>query len=332
MVFDPPGSPKSRAWRPRAGLWRNLAGCLFFGMVFATGAIFFLLILSSVLAGDPGDHLEGDPAWKFLWLLLPLPFVLVGLAGLAYVWASRTDFVRSPEQRQVVERAPADFPTVPTVGRGPGSTLAVRLASTAAPVGAAILMLVLLVVCSGVLTPVLCWAFTAYSRGGAEFLPGFLVLFLGLAWALLFGGFLHHLRLSRLPPPTVEVSAQPLYPGDSYELLFRQPGPLRLAALRVLVVCEESATCDDGGDARTETRLVHARTLYDREPAVAGRGTPLEVRATLRVPAGAMHSFRSEHNQVSWVVRVEGRGRGLFRFTNDFPFLVHPPRRPGGGP
>jgi hypothetical protein len=301
-------------------------------MFFATGAFFFVLILSSVLAGDPGDHLEGDPAWKFLWLLLPLPFVFVGLAGLAYVWASRTDFVRSPEQRQVVERAPADFPTLPTVGRGPGTTLAVRLASTTAPVGAAVGLLIVLVVCSGVLTPVLRWAFLVYSRGGAEFLPGFLVLFLGLVWALLFGGFVHHLRLSMIPPPVVEVAAQPLYPGDSYEVLFRQPGPLRLAALRVLVVCEESATAGAGEDARTETRLVHARTLCDREPAIAGRGTPLEVRATLRVPAGAMHSFRSEHNQVSWLVRVEGRGRGGFRFTNDFPFLVHPPPRQGGGP
>jgi hypothetical protein len=102
--------------------------------------------------------------------------------------------------------------------------------------------------------------------------------------------------------------------------------------LRIAVVCEEQASYTQGTTTCKDTRRVYDQELALREDFAIDGGEPLRVSATFRPPPGAMHSFKAEHNEVRWVVRVEGEARRLFalKFTHDYPLPVRPPRGYGG--
>ena len=53
-------------------------------------------------------------------------------------------------------------------------------------------------------------------------------------------------------------------------------------------------------------------------------GVPFEARCALEVPAGAMHSFRSEHNEIVWKIVVKGQLARWPDFQRSFPILVYP--------
>jgi hypothetical protein len=125
-------------------------------------------------------------------------------------------------------------------------------------------------------------------------------------------------------PTLVEISAHPLEPGGEYELFLSQAGRLTLKAFRVLLVCEEQATYQQGTNSRTETCPVFQEEVFAREDFEIEHGTPLEVRVWLRVPPGAMHSFKSTHNEVRWKLIVKADVRGWPNYQREFPLLVYP--------
>ena len=51
---------------------------------------------------------------------------------------------------------------------------------------------------------------------------------------------------------------------------------------------------------------------------------PFEAGCAVQLPAGAMHSFRSQRNEVQWSLVVEGDLRARGRFERIFPLVVHP--------
>ena len=59
---------------------------------------------------------------------------------------------------------------------------------------------------------------------------------------------------------------------------------------------------------------------------LAAENEVLPLATELAVPAGAMHSFESAHNAVSWTVRVSGRVLGGLSYRKEFAACV----RPGG--
>jgi hypothetical protein len=147
----------------------------------------------------------------------------------------------------------------------------------------------------------------------------------GLAGLWLVGYFLWYVyrtlghRRSR-----VEVSAQPLHPGQEFEVFVSQSGPLRLKSLRVLFVCQEEASYGQGTDIRTETRRTEQIEVVYEEAFAIARGFPYEFRRTLRVPARAMHSFQARHHKVRWLVVIAGDVAGWPNFERTFPVVVHP--------
>ena len=113
-------------------------------------------------------------------------------------------------------------------------------------------------------------------------------------------------------------------PGERYELFISQAGRLRLKSLAVLLVSEEEATYRQGTNTRSETRRVYQRELFRREDFEIPRGTPLDVQCPLEIPARAMHSFKADHNEVSWKIVVEGTSVGWPHYERAFPVIVHP--------
>jgi hypothetical protein len=94
--------------------------------------------------------------------------------------------------------------------------------------------------------------------------------------------------------------------------------------LWVVCVCEEEATCRAGEGARTEIRRVYEEEILARDGFELQPGLPLEARAELRLPGGAMHSFLAAHNQVRWKLMVRGDVAGWPDFEREFPFVVRP--------
>ena len=78
-------------------------------------------------------------------------------------------------------------------------------------------------------------------------------------------------------------------------------------------MCEEAATYRQGTNTRTETRQVFRQELFRREDFEIEAGCPSRRSSTSTVPAGAMHSFKADHNEINWTLVVEGRRGRLAR-------------------
>jgi hypothetical protein len=116
-------------------------------------------------------------------------------------------------------------------------------------------------------------------------------------------------------PAAVEIAVHPLAPGEKSRLYFGQRGLLRLHKVKVLVACEETAS--NSTSERTYVKRVHETDTGCPEDA-------LEFRAEFVIPPGAMHSFKASHNQVDWMVLVQGKAGGWFSIDWVYPFVVRP--------
>ncbi len=185
-----------------------------------------------------------------------------------------------------------------------------------------------LVVCllwNAILAPFVAVAAWGFLRGEPDWLlSGFLLPFLVLGVGLVAVFLRQVLVTTRIGPTLVEISELPLYPGKRYEIFLAQAGRLKMKGLEVMLVCDEEATFRHGTNTRTETHRVYSQQLYRREAFSVRHGMPFEARCALHVPAGAMHSFHSEHNEVRWRILVRGNVAGWPDYERSFPVIVHP--------
>jgi hypothetical protein len=73
---------------------------------------------------------------------------------------------------------------------------------------------------------------------------------------------------------------------------------------------------------------VFRRQVFEQREFEVLPGTPYEARCRLEVPAGAMHSFRSNHNEVQWKLVVRGDVAGWPNFERSYSIVVLPPKQP----
>jgi hypothetical protein len=334
--------PTSRQWRrdrlPPPSLRRVgrvllfVWGCAFLG----AGALLLVVILHALIRGDPGNNLQGDYPLKCLWALFPLPFIGGGIFALVHVLRPRNKLSPSPEQQQAAQAA-TEYPSVPAADHAPGRELAVRLTEGLSPGCGVALLFGVVLLCSGIATPLLAYAANGFWGGGDKenaFLAAFVALFPVIIGALLTGLLVKEWRLWRLGHPVVELSEWPVYCGQTFDVLVTVPGPARYRWLRVAVVCEEHVSYAEGTALRRETRRVHDEPLARHDDLEIERWAPLRVRGRVAVPPGAMHSFKAAHNEVRWLVRVEGEARRTLplKFTHDYALGVRPAPARGGKP
>lgn len=122
----------------------------------------------------------------------------------------------------------------------------------------------------------------------------------------------------------LEISAHPLRPGGTYEALLAQGGSGAFRSLEMSLELEEQATFRQGTDTRTERMVVWKSPLAAWQGLQLAPGTRFEARATIHLPATAMHSFASEHNAVHWRIVIRGRPDRWPAFTRTFPVIVFP--------
>ena len=289
---------------------------------------------------DPGVVVleRGTSWWIWLVLIVPASFIVIGGGGLVY---RALRWGKSAERRAaMVQRAQGrdlfgtnggwdrEFPHVPDGGditNSPGTTLRFRLPIRTSPGWAMFGTLLACVFWNGIVSVFVWIAVRGHIEGEPEwFLTLFIIPFVLVGIALIVFFIRQMLVATGIGPTLVEISEHPLSPGEQYGLFVSQSGRLTVNSLSVLLVCEEEATYRQGTNTRTETREVRRQAVFRREGFEVHRGLPFEVQCELNVPAGVMHSFKADHNEINWKVVVEGDVAGWPDYKHSFPVIIRP--------
>jgi hypothetical protein len=292
---------------------------------------------------DPRDPqtvvLKRGYTWfSWIMLMLPLTFVIIGGGGLIYQalnWGTSTerrlDLARRVVRMELFEPGADladDFPTVPreaNLTNSPGTRLAYRLPIAVSPGWALLAIIVACLFWNGMVSIFVTIAVKGHLAGEPDwFLSLFLVPFVLIGFGLIYFTVRQLLITSGVGPTLVEISDHPLVPGGEYEVVLSQSGRLSMNSLVVALCCQEQATYQQGTNSRTETSTVYEQQVITREGFEIHQGIPFEARATLTIPSGAMHSFKSAHNSILWKLVVRGDVAGWPDYEREFPLLVYP--------
>ena len=292
---------------------------------------------------DPADAnvavlWRGPTRWVWLTLLVPVSFLLIGGGGLVYrvfTWGKSTErraaIVKQAAQMKPFadpKRSQPDFPGVPVptdVTDSPGTRLAFRLPAAGAPAWALWVWLVSCLLWNGIVSVFVVVAINSFLRGDPDwFLAAFILPFVVIGIGLIVLLARQFLVTTGIGPTLVEISDQPLYPGQKYRLFLSQTGRLKIDWLELLLVCDGEATYRQGTDTRTESCRVCERSLHRADDFEVTGAAPFETECDLQLPSGAMHSFKSEHNGVAWKILVRGSPVRWPDFERSFPVIVYP--------
>ncbi len=292
---------------------------------------------------DPADPdvvvlVRGYHWWFWLLFVVPVAFILIGGAGLTYTLLT---WGKSAERRAVLAsrtsqlplfegngRAKSAYPTIPEAleaNDSAGTKLSYRLAVASGRAWALLVSFALCVVWNGITSIFLIVAIGRHVEGKPDWvLTAFVVPFAAVGAGMVYY-FVRQLVVATVIGPTiVEISEHPLVPGKTYGLFLSQTGRLRMNSFEVLLVCDEEASYRQGTNARTESQRVFQHKVYRRERFAIRGQEPLEVDCEIALPAGAMHSFKSPHNEVNWKVVVKGELAGWPDYERCFSLIVRP--------
>ncbi len=128
-----------------------------------------------------------------------------------------------------------------------------------------------------------------------------------------------------IDPLKLEISAQPLYPGNSYDVTALQKGHLYVRSLRIFLICEEVTSYHQGTDIRTETHEVLRERVFQQRRFEIKPNARLNETFQIHIPAGAMHSFQGNYNSLQWKLVSIGRYRDMPEIRRSYALIVHPP-------
>ncbi|MCC7086579.1 MAG: DUF3592 domain-containing protein [Pirellulales bacterium] len=287
---------------------------------------------------DRAVLVRGYSWWFWLLVLAPAGFMLIGGGRLIYaLW----QWGKSPEHRAVQGRPgrlellneldirSKLLPSVPrddNITNSPGTHLKYRLPIEGSHGWRLFAATMTSLLWNGIVSLFIVIAIRNHLRGTPDWwLDLFIVPFFAT------GGFLTYFFVRELliatgvGPTQIELSDHPLVPARDYEVYISQAGHLTMNRFELSLECEESATYRLGTDARTERRRVFHRAIFEQRNFEVRPGTPYEAHCRFDAPSGAMHSFKSDHNEVQWKLVVRGDAAGWPDFERSFPVVVLPP-------
>jgi len=260
--------------------------------------------------------------------LIPLVFVLVGGCGIIFA-------IRGPRRNGASERewprTRATYDTTfggrsaPDVDYSDEGTLGVpvELKPAASRVGRLVGILIFTLFWNGIVSVFLVNILGDAMRGGAVmwvFLL-FLLPFIGIGLFMIGLSVRTAMALAN-PVPRLTVNRAAFAPGEMVEVGWRFDGArTRLKDLRIWLEGREEATYRRGTDTKTDKEVFATLDIA----AVSGLASGEPGRATLRLPARTMHSFKSDNNRVVWVLRVKGGISWWPDLEEEFGFSIVPP-------
>jgi hypothetical protein len=279
---------------------------------------------------------RGSNWWIWLILVVPVSFVVIGGGGLAYRllhWGKSAErqaamLRRMQEHDLFGGNGGREFPCIPPgadITNSPGTKLKYRLPIATSPGWALFGVLLACVLWNGIVAVFAAIAVRGHIEGRPDwFLTLFIVPFVLVGIAAIVFFIRQFLVTTGIGPTWVEISDHPLHPGQRCRLFVCQSGRLSVNSIKVLLVCQEEATYRQGTNTRRETRQVYQAEVFRREGFEVQRGLPFEAECELSVPAGAMHSFKANHNEISWRLVVKGDLAGWPDYQRSFPVIVRP--------
>jgi hypothetical protein len=296
---------------------------------------------------DPHDPTQvvlkrGYGVFAWLILLVPASFMAIGGGGLVYTFLN---WNKSAERRAALAQRAASlapfyepdsiglrFPCVPAqdnLTNSPGTTLAFRLPSSV-PTWRLIGTLLIALFWNGIVSIFVVVAAESFAEREPEwFLTALLVPLLAVGLWLVYHVIRQLAITTGMGPTIVEIDRHPLFPGGSYQLFVAQSGRLAVNSLSVSLVCDEEAMFRQGTNVRQATSRVYREEIDRHERFVIKPENPFSARCRFVIPPTAMHSFRSEHNKISWKLVVRGDAIGWPVFERSYRVNVYP--KPGEG-
>jgi len=129
----------------------------------------------------------------------------------------------------------------------------------------------------------------------------------------------------RISKPEVAISKNSVRIGDgfsvSYSQTFRQKADVR--GIKVSLVKREQATYSSGSSSTTVAHEEPAAE-YEYPAKTYEAGEILSFSRGMEIPQNGMHTFRSAHNQIAWLMRVKMDVAGWPDYLEDFEVYVQP--------
>lgn len=106
--------------------------------------------------------------------------------------------------------------------------------------------------------------------------------------------------MGRRQPIEIEVSKDPLVPGDTFEgmLVFRKSRPLD--HVRITLQCVEEAKYRRGTSTYTDRHTAYEHILVDMSNPATD-----QLRFVGQIPPDAMHTFTSSSNTIDWRLKID---------------------------
>jgi hypothetical protein len=275
--------------------------------------------------------------WIWPFLAVPIAVMAIGGGGLILAlrnWGKSREYRAATGQRGAAElfdepeekrRVFPSIPSVEEITNSPGTTLSFRLPISTSRGWKLMGTLLLCLFWNGIVAIFVVVAVRGHLSGAGNWLLTLLLLpFVAVGGWSIYYFFRQLLVTTGVGPTRMEISLHPIHPGEECEILVSQTGRLSMHALEIHLTCDESATYQQGTDTRTESHRVYEQQVFSREKFEIEPASPYEGRCSLRIPADAMHSFKSDHNEVTWQLRVRGRVARWPEYERSFPVIVHP--------
>lgn len=287
---------------------------------------------------DPGEIVLGRHFgwWPWPVALIPLSLLAVGIWGivaslmqvatsaerrsLVAVRASRLDPLRESSTRQS-----AALPAYDSDVESPGVRFAHRLPTAGSAAWRMVGLFFVCAVWNALLAYFLYVVSIQQLADDSLWLALGLVVVLGLVGVWLAFHLVRELWERRgIGLTQVEISDTPLKLGGQYQAFLMQHGQMKLKSFSVRLVCEEVASFEQGTNSQVDVVPAYVVELRKWRGIEVERGLPFEAEFGVDIPATAMHSFRSPHNQIRWLIEVEGMTQRQQELVRRFPFSVVP--------
>ena len=288
---------------------------------------------------DPDDPtrsvIDRSPGHFLWWSLFPLPFLAVGLGGIAFFLFSGGNAESARRRRGVAStrgrrgprtrRAGRTAGTRPTAGsappRGP-----IELEAGVAPLAKLIGVSVFATLWNAVVGAFVFFTIIpSFARGDPEwFLTLFMTPFAAIG-VVTVGGVAYQFLAMFNPRPRLTL-AGPLTPGAEGELSWQLGGPAgRVQSLTLELEGREAARYRRGKNSRTDHHVFHSSQVLAEGP-LSRFGARHGGRVALRVPEPTMPSFDAGNNRIEWRLKVRGDIPVWPDLIQDFPLTVFPAR------
>ena len=273
---------------------------------------------------NPADPIQAVLERGFtpaMWVgLVPLLFVLFGVAGIVGVWrgyrVNSTATAPGPNRglgaiRMEVISRPAD-----AAAAGP-----LVLKPNVSPWGKLIGVLFFALFWNGIVSVFVVNIIKHWRAGPVEwFLAVFMVPFVLIGLGMI-GAVVYFFFALFNPRPHLRISPAAVPLGGTFRVGWEINGRTDvLRRLRIRLQGREEATYQNGKNTSTATNVFADIEIADVTLAQAMRSGD----STVTVPGQVMHSFTGRHNKIVWVIRIHGEIAHWPDMSEEFPVTILP--------